>query len=362
MLKPIFASEGIRIFRRKFLVSLHGTKKHFGDVDSICRQIVKGCWNGKYYQTSTGHFCEFYTRDFGWSIESLLKLGEKERARTTLNYALHHFEGQNKITTTISPNGVCFDFPYYAPDSLAYLLQSLRLLNDRMLVNKYKEFLEKEITKFQHLAMGKNDLVRKDKYFSSMKDYAQRQSSCYDNCMLAVVAREARNLKLKNNLDSFQHYKKRIKENFWNGSYFYDDITKKPYVAGDANVIPFYLKIFEERKMLKQAIQSIMQERLDRPFPLKYSTRSPEHKTISIEILAGDYERDAVWMHLGLMYLKILKKIDGKQFLFHKNQYKRLIEEQKTFLEVFNRNGKPFSTPLYYTDEGMLWAANYLTL
>jgi len=39
-----------------------------------------------------------------------------------------------------------------------------------------------------------------------------------------------------------------------------------------------------------------------------------------------------------------------------------LIEQHGNFLEVFDSKGKPFSTPFYYCDSGMLWAANYLTL
>ncbi len=31
-------------------------------------------------------------------------------------------------------------------------------------------------------------------------------------------------------------------------------------------------------------------------------------------------------------------------------------------LEVYDRNGKPFSTLFYHTDESMLWCANYLYL
>ncbi|MEM3127362.1 MAG: hypothetical protein QW331_04845 [Candidatus Woesearchaeota archaeon] len=360
MIRPIFISEGLRMFRRRHF-SLQ--KRFQGNANQICSRIVNSCWNGRYFQTSLGHFCEFYTRDFGWCTESLLKLDYKEKVRKSLEYALEKFKDNKGVTVAISPTGVCFDFPYYAPDSIAYLLQSLRLLNDKKLINKYRSFLEKEIQRFETIALDKKTgLIRADRYFSSMKDYAQRKSSCYDNCMLAVVTREAKKLKIKNNLEGFSAYKKRIKNKFWNGGYFFDDLNEEKCVSGDANVIPFYMEVFDETKMVKSAVKSLQHEKLDRPFPLKYLTHVPSHKMLSIEIFAGDYERDTIWMHLGLMYLKILKKIDEKQFLFHKDQYRRLIEKHHNFLEVFDKNGKPFSTPFYYTDEGMLWAANYLTL
>ena len=54
-------------------------KKYEGTAKQICENIVKDCWNGRFFQTSTGNFKQFWSRDFGWCVGSLMKLNyEKE--------------------------------------------------------------------------------------------------------------------------------------------------------------------------------------------------------------------------------------------------------------------------------------------
>jgi len=44
------------------------------------------------------------------------------------------------------------------------------------------------------------------------------------------------------------------------------------------------------------------------------------------------------------------------------NQYKEKIEHYGTFVEVYGKNGKPYSSLFFSADEGMVWVANYLHL
>ena len=81
--------EAWRIYKRSIKVKIRGIKKYKGDADEICRQAVKACWNGKYFQVSAGHFSEFYMRDFGWSVDSLLKIGYGQEVRKTLEYVMN---------------------------------------------------------------------------------------------------------------------------------------------------------------------------------------------------------------------------------------------------------------------------------
>ena len=78
-----------------------------------------------------------------------------------------------------------------------------------------------------------------------------------------------------------------------------------------------------------------------------------------------NYERDSIWTHMAPLYIKLLKKVDPEKAKQHKQAYTQMIETYRNYLEVFSstRNKvKPFRTPFYFCDRGMLWAANYLTL
>lgn len=363
-MKLIHLKEGLRIFKKSLKRRFLGVKKYNGPAEQICRQIIKDCWNGRYFQASSGHFCEFYTRDFGFCIEALLKLGYKNEIKKTLEYALDIFEKNRKITTTISPDGIPFDFPYYAADSVPYFIRSLRILNDKYLIIKYRAFLNKEIKRFHDIVFDKEKgLVKENACFSSMKDYSVRKSSCYDNVMAAMLNNELKKIKILENPFKEYDFKKTIKDNFWNGSYFLDDLSGSEYVAADANVFPFWCGVFDDSKMLKSSIEAIQKERLDKPFPLKYAkNKVKEIKMIGSEIFVPGYERSSIWMHMGPLFIGLVKKIDKNKAEFYINQYKAIIEKHKNYLEVFDANGKPYKTPFYYADEGMLWAVNFLEL
>lgn len=361
----IYASEGLRMFARSLKRRFFRIKKYSGDENKICRQIVDDCFNGKYFQVSKGHFCEFYTRDFGFCIDSLIWMGYIKEVRKTLAYALEKFEKSNNIATTISPSGRVFDFPRYSVDSLPYLIRSLAVSKSFSLAKKHKDFLNNEIRKFKrNVVDNKTGLVRKDRYFSSMKDHSLRESSCYDNVFLWVLSEYLKEFSFLENPFGKYDYKRLIKDNFWTGEYFLDDLSGRSYVSGDANVIPFWIGLFDSRKMIRKAFKKIHEEGLDSPFPLSYGTlASKEEQNFSwFGFFASDYETDTVWTHLGLMYLKMLGQVDRKLFLKHKRSYGKIILKYGNFLETFTKKGKPYRTPFYFSDESMLWSANYLTL
>ncbi len=354
-----YALEGPRIFFKSWQHRFF-PKKYHGNAEEICRKIVKDCWNGRFFQTSTANFSQFWTRDFGWCTQSLLKLGYTVEIHKTLRYALNRFLQANRVTTTITPKGRPFDFPCYGVDSLPWLIHSIKV--SKFPYHTYKDFLNKEINRFFNLVIDKeNGLVKKDKKFSSMKDYAIRESSCYDNCMVALLAKDLKEMKLLNPLTRY-NYPNIIKENFWQGQYFYDDLTKKEYLAGDANLFPFLFNIITDKEMLSSTVREINAAGLDHPFPLKYTSGRESIKFIPQEILVRNYETDSVWMHMGPLYVKLLQQVDKEMAEEFKERYTKTIEKHKNFLEVFTADGQPYSNLFYYCDEGMLWAANYLTL
>ena len=352
------------MFKRAVRVKKYGVKKYSGNAEEICRQIVKDCWNGRYFQTSAGHFCEFWTRDFGWCTKSLIKLGYEKEVKKTLEYALSIFKKNKKVTTTISPDGVPFDFPRYSPDSLAYLINSIALLKEKdrkELVEKYKDLLNREISRhFKIVFDPKTDLVKANVSFSSMKDYSKRYSSTYDNTMTTFLKNKLAKLKLENPYKEFD-IKNSIKENLWNGSYFYNDMKKEPIVTGDSNVFPFWTEVFTDKNMTKSAIQSIQKEGLDKPFPLKYE-KGRIQKMIFLDFLNENYEGNSIWAHMAMPYIEVVSKIDRNKAKEYIEKYSELIEKNGNYLEVFDPDGTPFKSAFYYADEGMLWAANYLAL
>ncbi len=355
-----YITEGSRVFATRLKNQIH-YKKYSGNAKEICQQVVQDCWNKSYFQTSTSSFPQFWSRDFGWCTSSLMKLGYKDKVHHTLRYALNNFKLHNQITTTITPTGKPYDYPTYAVDSLPWLIHSI--LVSKFPYHSFIPFLNKEIQRFFDIVINQHTgLVKPEVHFSSMKDLSVRKSSCYDNCMVGLLAKDLAQMKLINPLAKFD-YPSLIERHFWNGKYFYDDLTKQEYVAGDANVFPFIFGLITDKEKLAAAIKSIKDAGLDQPFPLKYTAERKMVKFVWQERLAlRNYESNSVWMHMGPLYVKLVQQYDRELAKEYKEKYTELIERMKTFPEVLNANGKPYQSWFHYCSPGMLWAANYLTL
>ncbi len=357
--------DGIRISLRVQKARITGINKYVGNTEGICRRIIRDSYNKKkeYFMVSPGNFKEFYARDFGICCESLIELGYKEQVRKTLEYAMKKYSEHGRITTHITPWGKPVDFPYYTPESASYMLNSLIILNDKSLLEKYKAFFEKETRKIYEEDIDKETgLLRKDKHFSSMKDYSKRKSDCYNNCFLALLARNLKKINVKTPLEKYD-YPGTIKKYFWKKNYFTDDLSGKDIISGDANVFPFWTKTFTDKEMLRKALKSIQDKGLDKPFPLKYTVKEDTPKDFHFaDKLVPGYEANNIWMHLGLCYLEILRGHDEKRLGQHLKQYEYLLQKHKTFYEVYNEEGKPFNTLLYKSDDAMIWASIFLKL
>jgi len=287
-----------------------------------------------------------------------MKLGYEKEVKKTLQYALNIYSKHRTLTTTITKDAKPLHMFEYSPDSLPMLLRSLRQAKAHDLAKTYEPFIEEQTRWYLNNVMDeKTNLVNNNKW-SSMKDNFRRFSSCYDNSMLAMLSDELDILKLANPFKTFK-IKQKMREALWSGQYFYDDSKKKRYISGDANTFPYWCGVFKDPKMFAKSLESIQKAGLDKPWPLKY-TRVKMRSVFPMNILLPDYEQDTIWMHLGLCFLDVVKKHDEKLFMEYYHKYTELIEKHGTFLELYDKAGKPYKRRLYITDEGMIWAAKYL--
>ncbi len=364
MYKPIHLLRALGMWHRSRNVKRYGVRRYTGNAQAICSSIVKDCWNGSFFQASTGHFRDFWIRDFSWCLEPLLRLGYKDECIKSIKFALGSYQKHGRITTTITKHGYAYDFPNYAADSLPYLIRNIRILADKDMLYTYEKFLNQQIEHYYNMVIDRRTgLVRKDKHFSSIKDHALRSSPCYSNVMAGMLAVDLNRIAILNNPFKEHNYRRLIWENFWTGEYFLDDLSGKKYIAGDANIFPFWSSLFNEKPLLKYAINKIREAGLDHPFPLKYTgVLNEDLKMIHASRLARNYEGTAVWTHMGPLYIKLVKEVYPQKAKEYVEKYSRVIEKFGTYLEVFETNAQPYHSRFYYADEGMLWASMFLDL
>ncbi|HLP79139.1 MAG TPA: hypothetical protein VK158_00745, partial [Acidobacteriota bacterium] len=355
--------ESLRMFSRAY----KKPKRYKGDARHIAKHILDDCWNGTFMQVSAGHFCAFYCRDFGMITQSLLSLGHADKVKKTLSWALAQFTKAGRVTTTITKDGHAIDIFDYGVDSLPFLVRSLRQLNDTDLIKQYASFIEMQAIRYYYTVWDPAlKVVRRKTQFSSIKDHYVRDSSCYDNCMVAMLHRELTTLGLDSPFSKVDFHSI-IKKKFWTGTHFRDDL-KNSYVSADANIFPFYCGVFDvnnDAEIFAAAVLAMRTEKLDVPFPIKYTAIQHGHQELYLpSILAPNYEGTAVWMHLGLCYLTVLCESPAHQELFleYMEMYTNLIEKEKNFREVYTESGTPYRSMSYQSDESLSWVAIWLFL
>jgi len=362
--------EGLNIFSRNIGVKIRGYKKYSGNDTEICIQIVDSCYNEekKYFMASSGNYKVFYARDFGWCVQSLLNLGYKKQVEDTLKYAMDAYKKNNVISVAINSSGRPFNFPdTYSPDSAAYMYRSLRIAKAKDIILKNKKFLNEQLKVFESEVLTSDGLLR-NKRFSGMRDHVKAYGLCYEIIMACMLCDEVDKInKLmskhgKNFLDNvLKKYglKKNLVKNYWNGSYFEDGLDDK-YCSGHVNTYPFYLELITDKRMLKNAIESIQKNGLDKPFPLKYGY-SNNTKYIWQDIFAHDWEKNTMWTMLGMAYIDVLSRIDKQAALENLEQFHKLILKNHNFIEVYS-GYEPYNSVFFSADDSMLWASMYLDL
>lgn len=359
--------EGIKIFFRNLRVKFFGLKKYSGTSEEICYQIIEECYDKEkeYFMTSNSNYKIFYSRDFGWCVESLIKIGYEDRVNKTLEYVLKTYSKNDKITVAINNKQKPFNFPnVYSPDSVAYLYRSLRIAKAQKLIIEHAKFLNDQLKIFESQVL-KSDGTLKNNNFSGMRDHIKAQKSCYDMimaCMLCDEVDRINNLFGKEiiiNILKKYDLKNKLIETYWNKEYFIDNLSDD-YCSGHANTYPYFLEVITDKKMLKKSIESIKKYRLDIPLPLKYGF-SKNTRFLWYDIFAHDWEKDTSWTMLGLAYIDMVSKIDKKQAKIYLDKYTQLIDKYKCFIEVYNEK-EPYKSLFFTSDDSMLWASIYLNL
>lgn len=358
--------EGLRIGLRG--ISSHWTKpiRFDGDAMAICRQIVEQCWDAKngYFRTSFYNYPEFYARDFGMCVDALVKLGYREQVIKTLQYALRAYKEHGYVTQIITPRHHPIHFlGLESPDALAFLLHALQSADSGKLIEEYCDLLAREIKRICAKLIREDGLIKRELYLSGMRDYAIRQSSCYDNTMIAAIKNSADALGISHPLGNVD-YPTLLLEHFWTGAYFQDDLENDA-MTGDANVAPLWFRIFlreQEGTLLDQILPSIRVHQLDVPVVLRFEHHAPSHVRMHWLDWFVSWQHDTAWLHLGNMFLQVLARHDKALAQRYLVGHTALIEREHCYPELVRPDGKPFRTFFFSADGTMLWAANYLAL
>jgi len=340
-------------------------KRQGSNYKTICHSILKNCYYDNFFHVSSGNFKNFFVRDFSIIAKHLINIGYKKEVFSTINFAFDSFMNSGHVATTITKTIFgyqAYDLPDYGFDSPALFVKII-FDSDYKLNDRQKRFLYQELEHMRKKYLDEQDLPKLDLTFSSMRDLQKRKRACYDVAMLAYLQQTLSELGL--NFEFKTNYKGYLMNEYWNGEFFYDDLTKQNYFSTDANIIPFWLGIFNSKEMFEKVHKIIKRLNLAEPLPIKYNANEqiPSVKFRECEIFNKNYESGAIWIHLGLIYLDLLKEFDkNNELKIHLTKMKELVEKYGTLVEVLYDDLTPFKSLFYFCDEGMSWCASFFDL
>lgn len=392
-------------------------KKLSGNEQAIIRNIHQIRYNkSQPYVITGGHFHQIFVRNLGIFFNALLDPRipstkndwylRQSIALKTLAHDLEIFSLAGKDFTTITHihKNLYTGLNIYArpSDSLFAIVYTLHALRDvffianlfpskaapqhtlqtkkaaNLLLNTYQDALSNLITNYYHeLIDPKTQLIKKHLLLSSARDGMKRQSSFYDNVILWATIRLAKSLGLyKISTKELEAWKVRIMKTFWDeeNGIFLDDLSKESmhekHFSADSFIVTstHFLRFDDpkERLMLTRMISYVREKKLDKPFPLHYSTQDELHKLYRpVRHFAPPYMGTSIWCHWGMEYIKTLCLLTPwdtsllDEAKMHLQTYKQNIEKYGGYPEVYDKNGDILRTRLYRSVLHNGWVINY---
>jgi hypothetical protein len=336
-----------------------------GNAREISQQVLDRLWVGDFYRTSLGHYNFFWMRDFGTVAESLVHLNQTTHVHHTLRWAMRHYRRAGRIKTCIDKSGNVFNAPGLPSiDALPWLLHSLVVshynLNARELA-----FLSHELSRFVDKFLDENGDIKKGIRYAEMRDAVYYHRSAY---AVSLVGRLAYCVQILGLTNAFPFapatYKDILLREYWNGDFFRADRTTTNY-SSDSALMPFFLKVVDDRHLADKTLDYITKAKLNLPYPLKYS-EAPS-KPLRFRFGMGpvsmpNYTGDSIWTWHATFYLHILKRYERPEYKKQYKKFSELIEKSGTYPELTNPDGSWYDAPFYRADPGMVWAALFLEL
>lgn len=354
----------VRVGMRQVYGRYFGKIEHIdGDARQVCAEIVRRLWNGTFYRTSLGHYDFFWMRDFGTVAGSLTRLGHGEEVRHTLRWALEHFENIDHVTLCIDKSGRTFNAPDgHSIDALPWLLHSLAV-SKYELTQKERAFLNRRLEKYTERYIDSFTGHLTKNLYAELRDAVFYDRSAYSYALVGRLAAAADELGLKGFPFPKSRYEEALVKYYWSGDFFRAD-SKLNVFSADSALMPFFLKVVEDEELLNKTFDYINKEKLNRPYPLKYSKIGGKvrYRFGMGPVAMPNYTGDTIWTWHATFYLHLLKRYKRPEYAEEYERFASLIERHGNYPELVNPDGSWYYAPYYRSDPGMVWAALFLDL
>lgn len=335
-----------------------------GDAREISQQVLNRLWYGDFYRTSLGHYNFFWMRDFGTVAESLVHLNQATHVHHTLRWALRHYRRGGRVKLCIDKNGNVFNAPGKPSiDALPWLLHSI-LVSHYYLNSEERDFLNKEVSEYVDRYLTKTGDIKKGVKYAEMRDAVYYERSAYAIALVGRLAYCTDMLQLDNFPFAPKVYSDLLIKEYWTGDFFRADRVSKNFSA-DSALMPFFLRVVEDEKLVNKTLDYIDKSGLNLPYPMKYGEKPSKRLRYRFgmgPISMPNYTETSLWTWHATYYLHLLHRYNRPDYTKQYKKFCELIELHGTYPELTNPDGSWYYAPFYRADPGMVWAALFLEL
>lgn len=372
------------------------------DANGIINDIHKLRFDpSKPYLISGDQFSVLYPRNLGVFYNSLLdhrtahsQQDWENRQRIYLQsalYALDAFSAAKRITTTVvpvSPRTVALTQVHpgsVASDSLYGVLYAFDRLENadkvqtaeatRSIIRDRKKDLEMLMSIYLNdVRDPSTGLIKRGSHLASARDGVLRDSSFYDNVVLWKTLHLADRLGIRPAAaGELAMLRSKIIKTFWqeDKGYFRDDQKTTDYSSDWLLALPTgFLSPDNSADIakLERIIQYTKQQRLDQPFPIRYTAINGQTKMPwAVKKFVPNYGGDAIWSYWGAQYIHLLGtmhhqtgvetyKSDAEKFI---RIYNDKIEQTRGFPETFDTQGNFLQNFVYKSIRQTGWVVQF---
>lgn len=308
----------------------------------------------------TGHFRFMWPSDFGKALRGSLQVLPRPYLRGLIAYMARESARLGRVTSCFTPRRG-FDMPYYRADNLPWLAYSVdefvRATGDAALADEVRPALQGLLDAYETelLAGGLLPLSMTGDWV----DTILRPSSTYNNLCALMLLRRCPSLGLRARTDAGR-FQEALWKDRWRGDRF-TDFAGTEAEGVDAGVVALYLDLLDAPSRARLA-ERLEAGDLVRPFPMRVHAEDYDRALMPFFTRLSPRYHSLIWIHLGMMYLNGLKRA-GRDCSAPRRSIEALILESRNVLEVYDRQGRPYSTFWHSTEAGLSMAAGqYLEL
>ena len=321
----------------------------------VLRRNARGVlWAG------TGHFRFMWPSDFGKALRGALQVLPRAYLRGLIAYMARESARLGRVPSCFTPRRG-FDMPYYRADNLPWLAYSIdefvRTTGDASLAEEVRPALQGLLDAYEAELLGGGLLPLS--MTGDWVDTILRPSSTYNNLCALMLLLRCPALGLRTRADPAR-FKEALWKDRWRGDHF-TDFAGTEAEGVDAGVVALYLDLLDgpSRGRLADRLEA---SDLVRPFPIRVHAGDYDLALMPFFTRLSPRYHSLIWIHLGMMYLNGLRRA-GRDAAAHKSTIEGLILRSRNVLEVYDREGRPYSTFWHSTESGLSMAAGqYLEL